>query len=108
MPTGFIRVKLLQCEVGDAQQGQGTETFDPFVAVNVKEALNVGGKHPKFARLYAGHNLSRFTSQFAPQSYPCAQCRINLVAKVAYATGPVLSRTPRSLCLRGCFFSFVC
>ena len=27
------------------------------------------------------------------------QCRINLVAKVAYATGPALSRAPRSLCL---------
>ena len=36
------------------------------------------------------------------------QCWINLVAKVSYATGPALSRALCSLCLRGCFFSFVC
>ena len=35
------------------------------------------------------------------------QCRINLVTKVAYATGPALSRAPRSLCLRGVFL-FIC
>ena len=47
MPTvGFIRVKLLQCERGDS--GIVEETFDPFVAVNVKEAVQTPGKRPVF------------------------------------------------------------
>ena len=46
MPSGFIRVKLLQCERGElpAAAQTATETFDPFVAVNVKEAQNTPGK----------------------------------------------------------------
>jgi len=40
---GFIRVKLLQCEKGDGLS-IGTETFDPYIAVNVKEAVNTPGK----------------------------------------------------------------
>ena len=46
MPSGFIRVKLLQCERGElpAAAQTDTETFDPFVAVNVKEAQNTPGK----------------------------------------------------------------
>ena len=43
MPTGFIRVKLLQCERGGAG-ADDTEMFDPYVAVNVKEATNLPGK----------------------------------------------------------------
>jgi hypothetical protein len=39
-PVGFIRVKLLQCEA-DSPPG---ETFDPYVAINVKEAVNTPGK----------------------------------------------------------------
>ena len=44
MPTGFIRVKLLQCERGELATDTQTETFDPFVAVNVKEAQTTPGK----------------------------------------------------------------
>ena len=43
MPAGFIRVKLLQCERGEYSVAAG-DTFDPFVAVNVKEAQNTPGK----------------------------------------------------------------
>ena len=42
MPAGFIRVKLLQCERGEYSVAAG-DTFDPFVAVNVKEAQNTPG-----------------------------------------------------------------
>ncbi len=44
--VGFIRVKLLQCEKAEtAGAGQAPgETFDPYVAVNVKEAINTPGK----------------------------------------------------------------
>ena len=38
--VGFIRVKLLQCE----SPSDRSETFDPYVAVNVKEAVNTPGK----------------------------------------------------------------
>lgn len=42
--VGFIRVKLLQCERGDSGAViEAGETFDPFVAVNVKEAVNTPG-----------------------------------------------------------------
>jgi hypothetical protein len=44
MAVGFIRVKLLQCERGDAGNIEPNETFDPYVAVNVKEALNTPGE----------------------------------------------------------------
>ena len=43
--VGFIRVKLLQCEKNEAS-GPGSipgETFDPYVAINVKEAVNTPG-----------------------------------------------------------------
>ena len=39
--VGFIRVKLLQCEA-DSPAG---ETFDPYVAINVKEAVNTPGEN---------------------------------------------------------------
>lgn len=43
MPSvGFIRVKLLQCEQGT--EGPDSEMFDPYVAVNVKEAVNLPGR----------------------------------------------------------------
>ena len=40
---GFIRVKLLQCEKGEGLAIEG-ETFDPYIAVNVKEAVHTPGK----------------------------------------------------------------
>ena len=43
--VGFIRVKLLQCEKSESS-GPGSapgETFDPYVAINVKEAVNTPG-----------------------------------------------------------------
>ena len=44
MASGFIRVKLLQCERGELPDVAGEETFDPFVAVNVKESQTTPGK----------------------------------------------------------------
>lgn len=41
--VGFIRVKLLQCERGDTTLVE-SETFDPYVAINVKEAVNLPGE----------------------------------------------------------------
>ena len=41
--VGFIRVKLLQCERGGSPLPDN-ETFDPYVAINVKEAVNLAGK----------------------------------------------------------------
>ena len=41
--VGFIRVKLLQCERGD-NHDTSDETFDPYVAVNVKEAHSTPSK----------------------------------------------------------------
>lgn len=45
MPSvGFVRVKLLQCEKGVSPPGSRHEMFDPYVAVNVKEADITGGQ----------------------------------------------------------------
>ena len=44
MSSGFIRVKLLQCERARPESLPADETFDPFVAVNVKEAQSVPGE----------------------------------------------------------------
>jgi len=41
--VGFIRVKLLQCERGGSPLPDN-ETFDPYVAINVKEAVNLAGR----------------------------------------------------------------
>ena len=41
--VGFIRVKLLQCERGSDNGGDDGVTFDPYVAINVKEAVNTPG-----------------------------------------------------------------
>ena len=41
--VGFIRVKLLQVERGATMQST-TDVFDPYIAVNVKEAVNTPGK----------------------------------------------------------------
>lgn len=45
--VGFIRVKLLQVEKGDGMVTVPGEVFDPYVAVNVKEAINSPGKDAK-------------------------------------------------------------
>lgn len=41
--VGFIRVKLLQVEKGSSMDTQST-TFDPYVAVNVKESVQTPGE----------------------------------------------------------------
>lgn len=41
--NGFIRVKLLQVEKGSGNGDDDREFFDPFVAVNVKEAITSPG-----------------------------------------------------------------
>lgn len=41
--NGFIRVKLLQVEKGSGSGDDDREFFDPFVAVNVKEAITSPG-----------------------------------------------------------------
>lgn len=44
MPSvGFIRVKLLQVERGPSMDSTA-EVFDPYIAVNVKEAINTPGR----------------------------------------------------------------
>ncbi|XP_064604272.1 protein kinase C delta type-like isoform X2 [Liolophura sinensis] len=42
--VGFIRVKLLQVEKGEGMVTAPGEVFDPYVAVNVKEAINSPGR----------------------------------------------------------------
>eukprot|EP00105_Crassostrea_gigas_P017579 XP_011435407.1 PREDICTED: protein kinase C delta type [Crassostrea gigas] len=46
--VGFIRVKLLQVDKGDAVTT--SEPFDPFVAVNVKETVNSPGQKPQYVQ----------------------------------------------------------
>lgn len=42
--VGFIRVKILQCDRGKTENGADDgETFDPYVAINVKEAVQTPG-----------------------------------------------------------------
>ena len=60
MPSGFIRVKLLQCERGNASSADQTETFDPFVGVKVKESEEVAGKR-QHVRLINNSSV-KFTS----------------------------------------------
>ena len=40
---GFIRVKLLQVERGPSMDTKA-DMFDPYVAINVKEAVNTPGR----------------------------------------------------------------
>ncbi|KAK3581241.1 hypothetical protein CHS0354_032961 [Potamilus streckersoni] len=41
--VGFVRVKLLQVERGETMDSV-EETFDPYIAVNVKESINTPGR----------------------------------------------------------------
>lgn len=41
--VGFIRVKLMQVEIG-ATMDTKEDMFDPYIAVNVKEAVNTPGR----------------------------------------------------------------
>ena len=41
--VGFIRVKLMQVERG-ATMDSKEEMFDPYIAINVKEAVNTPGE----------------------------------------------------------------
>ena len=41
---GFIRVKLMQCEMGRVVETEDGKPFDPYVAVNVKEAEQTPGE----------------------------------------------------------------
>jgi hypothetical protein len=41
--VGFIRVKLLQVERGQSMDSKA-DVFDPYIAINVKEAVNTPGK----------------------------------------------------------------
>ena len=41
--VGFIRVKLMQVERG-ATMESNDDLFDPYIAVNVKEAMNTPGE----------------------------------------------------------------
>lgn len=40
--VGFIRVKLLQVERGPSMDSK-SDVFDPYIAINVKEAVNTPG-----------------------------------------------------------------
>lgn len=42
--VGFIRVKLLEVEKGALMESVA-ETFDPYVAINVKETVNTPGMY---------------------------------------------------------------
>ena len=41
---GFIRVKLLQVERGGSMDSKA-DVFDPYIAINVKEAVNTPGNN---------------------------------------------------------------
>ena len=60
---GFIRVKLLQCEHGESHRVPVGQTFDPFVAVNVKEAIQIQGK----SHMDILHGAGHFITDLRPQ-----------------------------------------
>ena len=41
---GFLRVKLLQAEAGDSWDEIGGNSWDPFCAIRIKEAVDVPGQ----------------------------------------------------------------
>lgn len=76
--VGFIRVKLLQCDCPSNRD----ETFDPYVAVNVKEAVNTPGLFVLFSvkDLVDKELIFLCIYKITKKSYQSQRCFIRMLA----------------------------